>query len=309
MKNSLRLSLALPLAIATPLIGGTALAQGSGKAVTVFRMAGPQLGVRLEEVDKDVVTRLKLKEEKGALVVEVVDNSAAAKAGIRKDDVIVRFQGESILTAAQLSRLVKEVPSGRKVDIDVVRGGAPVKVTATLERGEFSGNEFSPDMKVWDKEFGDRLGKQFENLGDMKLKAFKGENFPKDFNFKLQEGGPNFMTFARASKGRLGITFTEIDGQLADYFKAPKDSAILVDSVIDGSAAAKAGIKAGDLLIKLGGTSIVEGSDLQEAVRDLEPGKATPATVWRDGRNVELSVTIEDSPKTKETLRRFKPVS
>src|SRR5262245_1686506 len=118
MKNSLLIPLALTGFIAAP-----ALAQGSGKNVTVFRMSGPQLGVRVEEVDKDVVTRLKLREEKGALVTEVLSESPAEKAGIKKDDVILKFQGESVLTAAQLQRLVKDVPTGRKVDIDLVRGG------------------------------------------------------------------------------------------------------------------------------------------------------------------------------------------
>ncbi len=64
-------SLVLPALMAGQLMAGQALAQGSGN-VTVFRMSGPQLGVRLEEVDKDAVTRLRLKEEKGALVAEVV---------------------------------------------------------------------------------------------------------------------------------------------------------------------------------------------------------------------------------------------
>ena len=77
MKGSMPMkkALVLPLVMAGQLIAGPAFAQGSGKNVTVFRMSGPQLGVRLEEVDKDVVTRLKLKDEKGALVTEVQPGS------------------------------------------------------------------------------------------------------------------------------------------------------------------------------------------------------------------------------------------
>lgn len=285
MKNSLMLPLAM-----MGLMVGPALAQGSGRDVGIFRMSGPQLGVRLEEVDKDVVARLKLKEEKGALVIEVLDNSAAAKAGIKKEDVIVRFQGESVLTAAQLSRLVRDVPSGRKVDIDLIRAGAPLKVTATLEKGEWSGKAMDmPELKGLDKRLSGK---------------------PRGFNFKLEEGGPDWMTFAGAGKGRLGITYTEIEGQLAGYFKAPKDHAILVNSVVEGSAAEKAGIKAGDLLVKLGGTPIEETSDLHDAVRDLEPGKPTPVTVWRDGKSQDLSVTLEEGQKPKAEVRRFRrPVS
>lgn len=279
-------ALVLPLVMAGQLIAGPAFAQGSGKNVTVFRMSGPQLGVRLEEVDKDVVTRLKLKDEKGALVTEVLDNSAAEKAGIRKDDVILTFQGEFVLTAGQLSRLVRDQPSGRKVDIDIIRGGAPLKVTATLEKGEWSREGMDlPDVEDMTERLTERLG-------------------------RLDEHGPAWMALTRGGKGRLGIAYTEIEGQLASYFKAPKDTAVLVNSVVEGSAAGKAGIKAGDLLVKLGGASIAEGTDLLEAVSDLEPGKPTPVTVWREGKGVDLSVRV-DAPRDSriETLRRRRPIS
>lgn len=279
-------ALVLPLVMAGQLIAGPAFAQGSGKNVTVFRMSGPQLGVRLEEVDKDVVTRLKLKDEKGALVTEVLENSAAEKAGIRKDDVILKFQGEFVLTAGQLGRLVRDQPSGRKVDIDIIRAGAPLKVTATLEKGEWSREGMDlPDVEDMTERLTERLG-------------------------RLDEHGPAWMALTRGGKGRLGIAYTEIEGQLASYFKAPKDTAVLVNSVVEGSAAGKAGIKAGDLLVKLGGASIAEGSDLLEAVSDLEPGKPTPVTVWREGKGVELSVRV-DAPRDSriETLRRRRPIS
>ena len=288
MKGSMPMkkALVLPLVMAGQLIAGPAFAQGSGKNVTVFRMSGPQLGVRLEEVDKDVVTRLKLKDEKGALVTEVLENSAAEKAGIRKDDVILKFQGEFVLTAGQLSRLVRDQPSGRKVDIDIIRAGAPLKVTATLEKGEWSREGMDlPDVEDMTERLTERLG-------------------------RLDEHGPAWMALTRGGKGRLGIAYTEIEGQLASYFKAPKDTAVLVNSVVEGSAAGKAGIKAGDLLVKLGGASIAEGTDLLEAVSDLEPGKPTPVTVWREGKGVELSVRV-DAPRDSriETLRRRRPIS
>ena len=306
MKGSMLMkkSLVLPALMAGHLLAGPALAQGSGKNITVFRMSGPQLGVRLEEVDRDAVTRLRLKEEKGALVTEVVTDSAAERAGILKDDVILRFQGESVLTAAQLARLVRDVPSGRRVDIDLVRGGAPVKVTATLEKAEWkSDHPDMPEIAGLDPLLSEKLGK----LGNLHFKSSE-EGLPRSFNFKLDEMGP--MVFARSGKGRLGITYTEIGDQLARYFKAPAENAVLVNSVVEGSAAEKAGIKAGDLLVKLGGTPIEETSDLQEAVSDLEDGKAAPLTVWREGRSVDLSVTVEAPRNTKlESPRRRRPVS
>lgn len=297
-------SLVLPVLVAGQLLSGHALAQGPGKNVTIFRMSGPQLGVRLEEVDKDAVTRLRLKEEKGALVTEVVKDSAAEKAGILKDDVILKFQGESVLTAAQLARLVREVPSGRKVDIDIVRNGAPVKVTATLEKAEWTGEAPDiPEIPDLDQHLQGKLGK----LGDLHFKSREG-NLPHAFDFKLDENGP--MVWSPAGRGRLGITYTEIEGQLADYFKSPTKNAILVNSVVEGSAAQRAGIRAGDLLVKLGGAAIEDASDLREAVSALETGKPSPVTVWRDGRSVDLSLTVEAPRNSRlDAPRRRRPVS
>jgi C-terminal processing protease CtpA/Prc len=294
MKNSLM----LPLAVAGQLlIGAGAEAQGSGKNVTVFRMGGPQLGVRLEEVDRDVVSRLKLKEEKGALVTEVIPGSAAEKAGLQKDDVILKFQGESVLTAAQLARLVRDVPSGRKVDLDVIRAGAPLKVSATLERGEWTPDGVTvPDMP----EFADKMGR----MGELHWKTPDGGAGGPAFSFKLDDDGPGRMSFTRSGRARLGISYTEIDGQLADFFKAPADHAILINSVAADSAAAKAGVKAGDLLVKLGGASIEETGDLREAVGELEPGKPTSVTVLREGKNVELSLTLPEPSRPKTAAPR-----
>jgi|CXWL01.1.fsa_nt_gi serine protease Do len=288
----MKISLVLPLAMVGQLAATTAFAQFPERDVTIFRMGGPQLGVRLEEVDKDVVTRLKLKEEKGALVIEVLEGSAAEKAGLKKDDIIVRFQGESVLTAAQLVRLVRDVPSGRKVDLDVIRAGAPLKVAATLERAEWSGNkEEMPEIAGLNQRLREKIEK----------------GMPRNFNFRLDEGGPGWAMLNREGRGRLGISYTEIDGQLADYFKAPNDNAILVNSVVAGSAAEKAGIKAGDLLVKLGTDSVEDGSGLADAVRRLEGGKATPVTVWRDGKSVDLSVTVDATRRTR--IERPRPIS
>lgn len=294
-------SLLLPIAVAGQLLTATAFAQGSGRDITILRVSGPQLGVRLVEVDQEAVTRLKLKEEKGALVTEVLKESAAEKAGIKEDDVILKFQGESILTAAQLSRLVRDVPSGRKVDIDLVRAGAPVKVVATIatiKNGDGSGR----GMKMPELADLDRLD---ERMGELRWKSEEGPE--RAFNFRLDENGPAVMHLNPLRRGRLGIAYNEIDGQLAKYFKAPGETAILVESVVEGSPAEKAGVKAGDLLIKLGGATVKDSSNLMAAVHGLESGKATPLSVWRDGRSVDLSVTMNDEPA--RALHRRRPVS
>ena len=97
-----------------------------------FAGGGARLGVVLEDVRADDVARLKLPEERGAVVREVVTGSAADKAGLKEDDVILSYQGERIGSAAQLRRLVRETPGGRRVAIEASRAGAAQRLTATL---------------------------------------------------------------------------------------------------------------------------------------------------------------------------------
>src|SRR5262245_24382017 len=77
---------------------------------------GGYLGVSLADLDAA--------DAKGVRVKEVVDDSPAAKAGLQADDVIVSFDGETVRSAAQLSRMVRETPAGRSVAIGYSRGGA-----------------------------------------------------------------------------------------------------------------------------------------------------------------------------------------
>src|SRR5882762_6095075 len=85
--------------------------------------AGGFLGVELGEINSEVVQRLKLREERGALIEGVTSGSSAAQAGLQKDDVIVKWDGESIESARELSRHLRETPAGRTVRLGVLRGG------------------------------------------------------------------------------------------------------------------------------------------------------------------------------------------
>ena len=92
---------------------------------------GGRLGVSLVDVKKEDLAGLKLQDERGAVVKKVEDNSAAGKAGLKEGDVIVRYQGEAVWSAAALARMVRETPPGRTVGLEVIRAGAAQKLSAT----------------------------------------------------------------------------------------------------------------------------------------------------------------------------------
>jgi S1-C subfamily serine protease len=262
---------------------------------------GSHLGVVLEDVGKDDVARLKLSEEKGALVKEVRADSPAAKAGVEAGDVIVQFQGQPVWSAAQLSRLVRETPPGRTVSLEVSREGSTRNLHATLAEGR-SGHAFE---RLAD------LGFDLPEMPEMPMApeapqapdapaAPRAPRAPRVFRFKdfdFGEGADGEAParlfrdfFPDRQPGKLGIQYEELSEQLAGYFKV--DGGVLVSTVEASGPAAKAGVKAGDVIVKVDGKSVRDGDDLRTAVARLEPGKEATLTVHRDGRPLDLKLTV-----------------
>ena len=105
-------------------------------ATTLF-VSGNFLGVRTEEVTRENMQRYGLSgEPRGVGVREVVKGSPAEKAGLRANDVIVRFDGEQVTSVRKLTRLIEESAPDRAARVTVLRGGAEQEVSATLARRE-----------------------------------------------------------------------------------------------------------------------------------------------------------------------------
>jgi len=92
----------------------------------------PWLGVGLYTVDASVAATLNLSVDKGALIVELVDNSPADLAGLRVDDVIIRFGNKEITNVADLVQAIRSSQIGQEVEITSVRGEETKTTSATL---------------------------------------------------------------------------------------------------------------------------------------------------------------------------------
>jgi len=221
---------------------------------------------------------------RGARVEEVREDSPAAKAGLKEGDVVVRFDGEAVRSAEQLRRLVRETPPGREVAIAVTRNGAEQKLTATLDKGQ-------------NRELAERW--PFAGAPP----APPGAPVPPDFRFAPEDMGPGVRELHRDLRlgpqhvrlpgpRKLGVQYQEISGQLAKYFHVDGDEGILVVSVDDDGPAAKAGVKAGDVLTKIDGKAVTDSEDVRREVGALESGKEATLTLQRDGHTLDLKLTV-----------------
>ena len=256
---------------------------------------GSRIGVSIRDVDaregKDTkgITA-------GVIVDDVSTDSAADKAGIKKGDVIAEFDGERVRSVRQLTRLVQETPSGRTVQAVIVRDGqrSTVSVTPT-EGGSF----------------------RFDGLEDL-------ADMARDFRYRVAPRRPapppappagpappappappsvwNFDGLAGRSGGRLGITVSSLSPQLAEYFGA-KDG-VLVSSVTDDSAAARAGVKAGDVITSFNGSPVDDPSDVRRRASDLQDGDEFTIGVMRDKK----SLTLKGKAEQRDVRRSYRTI-
>jgi serine protease Do len=90
------------------------------------------LGVSIRDLTPDQVKSMKLKDKKGALIADVVPNSPAEKAGLKKGDLVVQFREQPIEDAAALQRRVGDTPVGDTADLTISRDGKSIDLTVTI---------------------------------------------------------------------------------------------------------------------------------------------------------------------------------
>jgi serine protease Do len=100
--------------------------------VKTGKVVHARLGVEVQTMDQSLADSFKLKAPNGALVAKVVPDSAAAQAGIKVGDVILKFDGDPIVDAGQLSARVGVAAPGDKASLDVWRDGKTLTLTATI---------------------------------------------------------------------------------------------------------------------------------------------------------------------------------
>jgi C-terminal processing protease CtpA/Prc len=241
------------------------------------------LGVETHEVTADKAKEVKLSAERGVFLGKIVPDSPAAKAGLKENDVVTEINGQRVEGAAQFRRMIHEIPAGRSIQLTVWRAGRSQTISAIL-------------------------GKSEERRHAMKMVAptpgvfsFRMPEMPEipsmEWNGAMRFGGPP----------RLGIDAEDLSGQLGAFFGAPDGEGILVRDVNSGSAAEKAGVKAGDVITSLNGERIRTVGELREklsAKRD-DKDRTVKLVVLRNRSEVSLTVELPaPAERTKRLVSR-----
>ena len=250
---------------------------------------GSYLGVQTQEVTKENFAKFGLHDVRGVAVEKVLDNSPAQSAGLQNGDVIVRFNGEEVTGARKLTRLISEVAPDHQAKVTVVRGGSERDVTVTIakrpgpkfENGNFEWQVFPPmgEMpKIPD----------VSKLQDLsKLRELYGAP-----GFQVGPNDGNVFIWRNGSGRQIGVGLTPITKQLGEYFGVPDGNGLLINSVRENSPAAKAGLKAGDVIVEVDGKPVKGDFDIMRTLNEKKDGDIE-LTIVRDRNRQTVRVTPE----------------
>lgn len=223
------------------------------------------LGLEMTEITTEKAKELNLTPARGVLVTEILPDGPAAKAGLQAKDVVVQYDGHDVEGTVQFRRLVRETPPGRSVPITVLRAGHEQKLTIQV------GNRAKNMESEW------------REAAPLTL------NLPSQaLNFKM-----DLPELYMGMTPTLGIEAEDVTGQLGAYFKVPGDDGVLVRSVSTGTPAAKAGLKAGDVITRVDGLTVTTLAELRARLREKREEKTVALMVMRQGSPLSVTVTLE----------------
>jgi serine protease Do len=103
------------------------------------------------------------------------------------------------------------------------------------------------------------------------------------------------------TRGRIGVSIQNVDGQLADAFGLDRPRGALVSSVVKDGPSDKAGVKPGDVILAVNDRPVEVSSELPTVIARMKPGTDAQLTVWRGGKEQRLPVKLDalDEPEMK----------
>jgi serine protease Do len=200
------------------------------------------LGVAIQPVTRDLQKALSLKSARGVLVSDVVQDSPAARGGLRRGDVILRLQGEELRDPAHLRNRVAAAGAGGKVRVMLLRNGKKKQIRIRL--GELDGEQPGRALEVAP-----------EHAGSGNLAGLTVENL----------NAQNRKRFDISSRQKSGL---------------------VVSSVVQGSKAARAGLRRGDVLLELNQKPLRSISAFKQLYK--RSGKQTLLLVQRARRTLYI---------------------
>ena len=230
------------------------------------------MGVMVDTVPPEVANALHLKDGSGAIITGVDQDGPACRAGLKTGDVVVAFNGKPVEGSSQLASLIHSSSPGTTVSMTVARDGQNKEMKVTL--GDWKQMAGMPKPPA-----------------PMPGMAFVPPMAPLPPRMYPDVDMPGFTSLS----ARHGVVVEPLSPQLCDFFGVPQNKGVLVRSVEKGSPGAAAGLRAGDVIVKVNNETVHDIADWRRALK-THNGRVTLAIV-RDKKEqtVEMSLPANTS--------------
>jgi len=206
----------------------------------------------------------------GAQILAVVSGGPAAKGGLRGGDVVLEIAGRTLAGEADLGRALRGFSPGDSVPLRVLRDGEPIELTVLLTR-----RDEHPRLR----------GLSVPEVGPVPAAPLPPS--------------PSVWTVIPGGRDRVGFGVADIGPDLRSHYGAPSDVGVLVTSVDDGTAAAKAGLAVGDVLVQIAQRPIRSEREVRSNLERWNVTRPLSLQVVRAGRSEEIVL-----PASVESERR-----
>lgn len=240
---------------------------------------GSYLGVDTRDVTADRLGQLHLNEERGVEITMVDQDAPAGKAGLKEHDVILTINDQKVESVEQLRRLIREIPPGRTVNVGISRDGQSMTVKAQLAKRSTNMPDRSFNFTV-----------PPVNLPAIHIPPINMPDIDVPVNVLVIH-----------SPVRSGLMVENLTPQLGEFFGVKTGNGVLVRSVERGSRAEQAGFRAGDVIVKVDGSSVNDCSDFTRLLRARKENKAS-VTVMRDRKEQNLTLSLPE-PRPSGSLK------
>jgi len=216
------------------------------------------LGITSRSLSGRDARNLNLDRRDGALVQQVYSGTAADEGGLKKDDVIIEFDGERVFDDNDLGDMIRDHDAGDDVSIAILRAGKEKTLQVTLGSRD-----------TWS-----------EGQGLMSL-AYAP--------FVSNSGS---WIWGNRNRPQIGVNVMDLNSQLADYFEVSDQRGVLVTRVIRSSPAGQAGIQAGDVIVEVAGERVMQSGDIGDALEGRS-GETVEVQVIRNGSRREFQLELD----------------
>ena len=231
------------------------------------------LGVELVDIDNEKAQGLKLKETRGALITLIDHDAPAGQIGLKVNDVVIQLNGQNVESSDQMRRILKDIPPGRKVSIEISRDGNVQTLAVELADRQVLGHD------IWNK-IGNSGVSSAPPQGMGMLSG--GGNVPT--------GGGGFHLPFFGGNLNVGALVEPLTSQMAAHLGV--ENGLIVKQVTHKSDAAAAGLKAFDVILKVGSEPIKNLAGWDRALR-ANQGKQVQITILRDKKQQTLTLQVD----------------